>query len=340
MNLSIRLAERGFINDPIVRVGIRKLLAERLETISKDTREAGDWIRDLESRPVAENTGAANKQHYEIPPEYFETVLGPGLKYSSGYWDGAATGLEQAEATMLRLTVERAQIADGQRILDLGCGWGALALSMARNFPASEIVAVSNSRPQGAYIERIRDNEQLPNLTVLTRDINTFTPDRPFDRIVSVEMFEHVRNHRELLRRVHQWLRPGGKLFVHIFAHRSQAYLYEARDSKDWMSKHFFTGGIMPSAELLPAAAENFTEEERWHINGLHYSKTLETWLYNHDHHREAILEIFRRCYGGKDARLWYQRWRLFYMACSELFRFREGAEWGVLHYRFAANDS
>jgi len=336
-SLAIKLAERGILSDSFIRNGIRKLLKARLGDIRKDTRSAGDWIRELENRPLAEATEAANEQHYEIPAAYFETVLGPHLKYSSAYWPEGVTGLSEAEAAMLRLTCERAELADGQHILELGCGWGSLSLWMAEHYPNSRITAVSNSHSQRAFIEARAKEKGLANLDVLTRDINELDPGKTFDRVVSVEMFEHVRNHRQLFGRIHGWLNPGGKVFVHVFAHRAHAYLFEVRSSKDWMSKYFFTGGIMPSADLLPAAAENFSLEERWPVNGVHYSKTLEAWLQKQDAAREAIMQTFRKCYGN-DAKLWFQRWRIFYMACSELFAFDSGGEWMVMHYRFTRN--
>jgi cyclopropane-fatty-acyl-phospholipid synthase len=206
---------------------------------------------------------------------------------------------------------------------------------MAAHYPESKITSISNSHSQRAFIESQAKERGLSNLTVITCDINAFQPEGHFDRIVSVEMFEHLRNHRELLKRVHQWLKPDGKLFVHIFAHKTEAYLFEAKSSKDWMSKYFFTGGIMPSADLLPTAAEHLTLEESWPVNGTHYSKTLEAWLKKQDQNKNEVLAIFNECYGKKDAKLWAQRWRIFYMACSELFAFSGGNEWMVMHYRF-----
>lgn len=343
MSIAIQLAERGLLTDSMIRVGIRKLLAERLVALSNQPGSEADWIAVLESAPLAVHTDAANAQHYEIPTRYFQTVLGQHLKYSCGYWpkDSASypqgsESLDQSEAAMLELTGERALLINGQRILELGCGWGSLSLWMAARYPKSSIVAVSNSQSQRAHIEAQAAERGIANLTVLTCDINAFAPEGVFDRVVSVEMFEHVRNHRQLLRRISDWLKPGGKLFVHIFAHHKHSYLFEAKSDKDWMSKYFFTGGIMPSAELLPAAAETLIEEVRWKLDGRHYSRTLEAWLLKQDSHADLVLDIFRQCYGAKDAKLWAQRWRIFYMACSELFAYNEGREWPVMHYRFA----
>ena len=336
MSLSIQLTERGLLPDALVRRGIRRLLRQRIREIAEDPRGDADWVRELGAGSVAEATDAANEQHYELPPDYFATVLGPHLKYSSGLWDQGAGDLASAEADMLRLTCERADIGDGHRVLDLGCGWGSVSLWIARRFPRCAVTAVSNSRTQARFIESRAAEFGLTNLRVTTADINRFAPGEPYDRIVSVEMFEHVRNHRELLRRARGWLAPEGRLFVHIFAHRRHAYLFEDESAKNWMTRHFFTGGIMPSEGLLPAAADGtFEPEATWTVNGRNYSRTLEAWLQRHDAEREAVLRIFRGCYGSPFARLWFHRWRLFYLACSELFAYNEGREWRVAHYRF-----
>jgi len=335
MSIAIKLAERGLVSDSLIRNGIRRLLAERLRATEKADKSDADWIQTLEQTPLAVDTDAANEQHYEIPADYFRAVLGPHLKYSCGYWPDGCEALDDAEAAMLQLTCERAELADGQQILELGCGWGSLSLWMAEHYPKSSIVAVSNSKSQRAYIESQAAGRGLGNLKVVTCDINAFQPDARFDRVVSVEMFEHVRNHRQLLGRIGEWLREGGKLFVHIFTHCKHTYLFEAQSSKDWMSRFFFTGGIMPSVELLPLAATDLKEESRWSVNGAHYSRTLEAWLARQDAQAELVLEVFRQCYGAGQAKLWAQRWRIFYMACSELFAYNDGREWPVTHYRF-----
>lgn len=336
MSIGIQLAERGLVGDHAIRKGIRKLLEERLRSLAKRPITSAQWMQNLESLPLAVDTDAANEQHYEIPAPYFQKVLGPYLKYSCGYWETGSETLEESEAAMLALSCERAEMVDGQRILELGCGWGSLSLWMAARYPQSEIVAISNSNSQRGFIEGQAKARGLTNLQVITCDINAFVPEGLFDRVVSVEMFEHVRNHRQLLGRIAKWLRPGGQLFVHIFTHHAATYLFEAKSSKDWMSKYFFTGGIMPAADLLPTAAEGiFREADRWTVNGVHYSRTLEAWLREQDANEEAVLEIFRGCYGAKTAKLWAQRWRMFYMACSELFAYNNGMEWPVTHYRF-----
>ena len=335
MNLAIYLAERRLLSDSLIRKGMRKLLAERLKSIQSSSISTEAWISDLQNSPLAEKTDAANEQHYEIPAEYFRKVLGLHLKYSSGLWSKDGSTLEASEAAMLSLSCERADLEDGQQILELGCGWGSLSLWMAEHYPKSQITSVSNSNSQREFIETRAQERGLTNLQVITCDINTFDPEQKFDRLVSVEMFEHVRNHKALFRRIHGWLNPSGKLFIHVFAHHSQVYLFEEKSSKDWMSKYFFTGGIMPSADLLPAAAaETFTELGRWKVNGQHYSKTLEAWLDKQDAQEKDVLKILHQCY-GKCAKVWLQRWRMFYMACSELFAYNDGNEWYVMHYQF-----
>lgn len=335
MSISIKLAERSLIPDRLIRVGIRRLLAERLGTLKGLQKSDADWLTELEKKPLAEETEAANEQHYEIPANYFKTVLGKHLKYSSGFWPEGVDGLDESEAAMLQLSCERAELKSGQDILELGCGWGSLSLWMAEHYPESRITSVSNSNSQRHFIEEESRKRGLTNLRVITCDINTFQPEGQYDRVVSVEMFEHVRNHRSLFERIHGWLKPGGKCFVHIFSHHYDTYLFEARSAKDWMSKYFFSGGIMPSSSLLiSAASELFVCEDKWFINGEHYSKTLEAWLDKQDANHEEVMQIFHKCYGAQ-AKLWFQRWRIFYMACSELFAYNNGVEWPVMHYRF-----
>lgn len=336
MSIGIKLAERGLATDTMIRRGIRKLLRERLQAVRAEGLSDETWITKLEATPLAVDTDAANAQHYELPAAYFQTVLGKNLKYSSGYWPRSGQeDLESSEAAMLSLTCERAELAQRQRVLELGCGWGSLSLWMAEHYPESTITGVSNSNSQREYIMKQAAARGLTNLQIITCDINEFKPEGRFDRIVSVEMFEHVRNHRQLFGQIADWLVSGGKLFVHIFTHHKFTYLFEANSDKDWMSKYFFTGGIMPSANLLPTAAKHLQEEERWMVNGEHYSRTLEAWLVQQDRHADQVLDIFKDCYGAEGARLWAQRWRIFYMACSELFAFNNGEEWPVMHYRF-----
>jgi cyclopropane-fatty-acyl-phospholipid synthase len=337
------LLERQALPDPIVRAGIRSLLRSRLREERSLDRKAA-FIEQLRHSPIALHTAAANAQHYEVPAAFFELVLGPHLKYSAGLWESPGADLADAERAMLRLTLERALVEDGQRILELGCGWGSLTLHLAQQCPSSEIVAVSNSRSQRSFIEARAAERGLRNVTVVTADMNTFEPPpgRPFDRVVSVEMFEHMRNYGRLMQRIAGWLAPDGRLFVHIFAHRVFAYPFEARDSSDWMAEHFFTGGTMPSDDLLLHFQDDLELESRWQVNGEHYARTCDAWLARMDAARPAIDAVLAHTYStspasaSRDVRRWRARWRIFFMACAELFRYDHGREWFVSHYRFA----
>lgn len=338
--IGLGLLERGLVPDALVRARIRALLRQRLREEAEGGPEAV-WERyrarlaEWSAGPLAIATGDANAQHYEVPPAFFERVLGRRLKYSSGLWDEGTRDLDAAEEAMLALTAERARLADGQRILELGCGWGSLSLWMASHLPRATITAVSNSRDQRAFIEARAAALGLGNLRVVTADMNGFEPpESGWDRVVSVEMFEHMRNHRELLRRISGWLAPGGRLFVHIFTHRDFTYPFEAKDDSDWMARHFFTGGMMPSDGHLLNFQEHLALEDHWRVDGRHYQRTAEAWLVNQDTAREEILELFRGAYGA-EAALRFAYWRVFFMACAELWGHAEGSEWMVSHYRF-----
>ena len=345
-SLSMRLLERGLLPDFLVRHGIRRLLAARLVEEDQGDPESQQrhlmkLIARLKQSPIAIHTADANQQHYELPSGFFELVLGKHLKYSSCYYRDAGDTLDQAEAAMLALTAERARLADGDRILELGCGWGSLSLWMAEHFPNSKITVVSNSRTQKRFIDARAAARGFANLEVITSDMNdlSFAAGTSFDRVVSVEMFEHMRNFPELMRRISGWLKPGGKLFVHIFCHRELAYPFVDQDANDWMARHFFTGGIMPSEGLLARFQDHLVLERQWAVNGTHYEKTSNHWLANLDRNREAALESLRRVRGA-DAALWLRRWRVFYMACAELFGYADGEEWRVAHYRFRRRDA
>ena len=336
-----RLAERGWIPDHLLRRGIRRLCAQRLREESAGGTEA-TWQRfrdlpeQLRQSPLAIHTDAANAQHYELPPRFFELCLGKRLKYSSCYYPTGTETLEQAEEAMLALYGERAELRDGQDILELGCGWGSLTLWMAARFPAARIVAVSNSTPQRQHIEARCRDLGLSNVTVLTRDVNQLKlPAASFDRVVSIEMFEHVRNYQVLLQRIADWLRIDGKLFVHIFCHRELMYPFETERNDDWMGRHFFTGGLMPAADTFLHFQQHMRVEQQWRLAGTHYEKTANAWLANQDRHENEVLEVLTVAYGGQSARLWQQRWRIFWMACAELFGYADGNEWLVGHYRF-----
>lgn len=333
------LLATGLVPDGLIRFRIRQLLRQRLREEAAGGLEVVHerFRRHLEAwsrGPVALATEAANDQHYEVPPAFFEQVLGPRLKYSSALYQSPATTLGQAEEAMLALTCARAQVADGQDLLELGCGWGSLTLWLAEHYPASRITAVSNSRDQRAFILAQAAARGLNNVTILTADMNTFEAPGTYDRVLSVEMFEHMRNHRELMGRVSRWLRPGGSLFVHIFTHREFTYPFEVRDASDWMAKHFFTGGMMPADAYLMRFQDHLRLEEHWRVSGTHYQATAEAWLRNQDANRATLLPLLERTYGS-EARWRFAQWRLFFMACAELWGFRGGDEWFVSHYRF-----
>ncbi|MFC1758257.1 SAM-dependent methyltransferase, partial [Planctomycetota bacterium] len=283
-------------------------------------------------------TDSANEQHYEVPAEFFATVLGPRLKYSSCFFSSPKQSLADAEDEMLGLTCKRADIENGMRVLELGCGWGSLTLWMAEHFPHCEITALSNSTSQREFIESRARAKGLANVRVITGDMRDFTTDEMFDRVVSVEMFEHMRNYELLLRRVSSWLTPEGKAFVHVFCHRDTPYLFETEGAANWMGRHFFTGGMMPSEDLFRQFGEDLEIEQQWRVDGMHYWRTCEAWLKNLDRNRKAILTRFRRDLSAREARTSLQRWRMFFMACAELFRYRGGNEWFVAHYLFANN--
>lgn len=341
MKTAIRLVERGAVPDALTRIGIRRLLRRRLR--DEHARCAGDpavarrsFARAMRAAPVTLVPEQANEQHYEVPAAFYELVLGPALKYSGGYWSSPNATLDDSERDMLALTAQRARLVDGQEILELGCGWGSLTLWMAERYPASRILAISNSASQREFILARARARGLRNIEVRTLDVATLElePGR-FERVVSVEMFEHVRNWEVLLGRVQRWLAPNGLVFLHVFAHRELAYPFETHDASDWMGEHFFSGGMMPAHDLLAELEIPFDVAENHVVEGRHYARTAQAWLANLDARRSEALAVLRTVHGD-EAGIWLRRWRVFFMACAELFAYRQGREWWVSHYVLA----
>ncbi len=341
MSTILNLAEAGYLPDGLVRIGIKRLLQKRLEREGVSNFEATrlaeqDLVDQLKSGPLAVEQDKANQQHYEIPAEFFSLVLGERRKYSACYWSKEARTLGQAEIASLEQVCERAGLRNGMQILELGCGWGSLTLWMAEHYPDSQILAVSNSRPQKEFILAECQRRGLRNVEIQTADVSLFKPEDRFDRIVSIEMFEHFRNHAELLSRIETWLKDDGKLFVHIFCHKNATYLFEPESEDDWMARYFFSGGIMPSDSLLLYYQDRLQVERHWRLSGDHYAKTAHAWLENLDRNKSQVLELFARVYGVSASKKWLQRWRIFFLSCEELFAFNSGNEWWVSHYLFS----
>ena len=340
MSLAIQLAEAGKLPDVLVRKGIRQLVATRLADISANDCETGmaslsTFVTNMRGAAIAPVPELANAQHYEVPAEFFHLSLGAQRKYSSCFWMPETKDLDEAEILALNQTCDHADIKDGQSILELGCGWGSLSLWMATHYPNAQITGVSNSNSQREYIMHLAKSMGVTNLNILTADMNVFEAPSTYDRVVSVEMFEHMRNWQVLYGKVASWLKPQGKFFKHIFVHRNTPYLFEAEYDDDWMSRFFFSGGIMPSDDLPLHFQDNLKLAQRWRWDGTHYEKTANAWLQNMDANAELITPVLVQTYGAKDAEMWRNRWRMFYMACAELFGYNNGQEWWVTHYLF-----
>jgi cyclopropane-fatty-acyl-phospholipid synthase len=327
----------GLVPDTLIRSGIQHFIKKRIKediglTVKEREQKRVSFIEQMKKSPVAVETDLANDQHYCLPTEFFELVLGANLKYSCCHWD-ESNDLDSAEVEMLKITISRAEIKDGMKILELGCGWGAITLTMAKMFPNSEILAISNSPSQKDFILNKAKKLGLKNVSVEIHNVAKLELTQQFDRVISVEMFEHMRNYPVLLERISKWLTPEGKMFIHIFVHRDVPYLYEVKDESDWMSKYFFSGGIMPSSHLLHYFSDHLKVENYWAVDGEHYQKTARAWLENMDAKKEAIFNVLKNHYGPSEYKKWFQYWRIFFMSCEELWKYENGNQWFVGHY-------
>lgn len=344
-DILLNLTESSLMPDRMIRAGIRQLCKRRLVQEGRyDTERAAERymqvLDQLAQSPIAIATDKANEQHYELPTEFFQTVLGTRLKYSACYFEHGCptdhTGLDHAEEYSLQQYSERAQLQDGQHILELGCGWGSFSLWMAEHFPNAKITVVSNSKTQRQHIEQQAKQRGFHHLTVITADVNALDlPPNSFDRVVSVEMFEHVRNYQKLFEKINGWLKADGLLWCHIFCHRFLQYPFEVKSKLDWMSQYFFTGGLMPASSTFLHFQDHLTLQQHWQWSGVHYQHTANAWLQNMDRNAARLKPLVKQVY-GQQANTWWQRWRIFFMACAELFGLDNGQEWIIGHYLFA----
>ena len=342
--LAIKFAELGILPDYLVRKGIRIFLNQRLKEICiSDPEQAAyiqkSFVKMMQASEIAPLPAIANQQHYEVPTTFFKEVLGNNLKYSSCYWNEEVNNLDEAESLALSITCQHADLQNGMEVLELGCGWGSLTLWIASHYPNSKILGISNSASQRDYIISQAKKRNLNNIEIETVDMNKFETNKKYDRIVSVEMFEHMRNYQLLYKKIHSWLNQEGKFFKHIFCHRLTPYEFIIDDDSDWMSQYFFTAGIMPSDNLPYYFQEKLKLDNHWRWSGTHYQKTSNEWLYNMDSKKEIILPIIKDTYGEQNIRIWWNRWRIFFMACAELFGFDNGNQWRVSHYLFSKQD-
>jgi cyclopropane-fatty-acyl-phospholipid synthase len=337
---AIDWSEQGLVPDTVIRHGIKRLLKKRIEQLNTDDCESlaerkTDFINSMRTSAIAPLPFKANEQHYEVPTEFFLKVLGSQNKYSCCHWDDGVGDLDAAETRALQATCEHAGLEDGIDILELGCGWGSLTLWMARHYPNSQITAISNSHSQREHIQQLACEQGLNNVRVLTCDMNDFVCQETYDRIVSVEMFEHMRNYQQLFKRIHDSLKPDGRFFMHIFCHRDLPYAFEENNATDWMSRHFFSGGMMPCDDLPLHFQQHLTLLRQWRWDGRHYEKTANAWLENMDNNRQSLWPVLEETYGAASAQQWWMRWRMFFMACAELFGYDNGQQWWVSHYLF-----
>ena len=330
IKIGIYLAERGLIPDFILNFFIQKISLGRVNSATTDNEKL-TVIDKLKSGPIAEKTSDANDQHYEVPPAFFQLVLGKHMKYSCSQFNSKSDDLDQAEENMLQLYLDRAGIQANQNILDLGCGWGSFSLFAAAKFPTSKFTAVSNSKDQINYINEQARSRGLNNLSAIQKNINEMQFNETFDKVISIEMFEHMRNYESLLSKVSDFLEPDGELFVHIFCHRSACYLYEAKNESDWMTRNFFEGGIMPSEDIFTNFENDLKVVRSWKVNGTQYGMTSQKWLQKHDENKSKIITLFNQHYGN--GKIWFFRWRMFFLTCAKFFSINAGNDWYVTHY-------